>query len=273
MICRWVPRFCAALLALLFALAPGPAAASPAIDNVNGSATTPFLVFAPNTIGWVYVPSFSYAVDGLFTTFSSIGSFSQQGTILPRTVTASIYDTSAVGELLARTTFTADGSGGNLGGSFTPVLLRAGHKYFVAYDNVYNLGLNIPNWIPSQPVGTVNLEGWYTGPNFATYNPKFIDGVLQVFSAPILRFNGTPFSAVASADCLFNWAEGHYPQLFAPLAVPSSVYQAYYYRYYSGTNSYVGVSALDNHVYYIGPTHVLEDVGPLPGWLATAGCR
>lgn len=272
MIGRWIFRACAFGLALLAFSAAPLALAAPNVDNVNGSATTPFLVFAPNNVGWVYVPTSSYALDGLFTTFSNIGSSSQQGPILPRTVTASVYDTNVSGALLARITFSADGAGGNLGGSFAPVLLLAGHKYFITYENVNNIGLNITNWIPSQAPGTVNLEGWYTGPGFGTYYAKTIENVLQVFSAPILRFNGTPFAAVASTDCLFNWAESHYPSLFAPLAAPSLTYLSYYYRYYRGTNSYVGVSATDNHVYYIGPDGLLRDEGPLPGWLLTSGC-
>jgi len=268
-----ISRLCRVVIGALALLLCGQTAwASPVVDSVNGDGTPPFLAFTPNNIGWVYVPSLSYTLDGVFSNFRNVGSPTQAGPVLPRTVTLSIYDTNASGALLARTTFGADGSGGQLGGRFTPVLLLAGHKYFVAYDNVYNLGLNLTNWIPNQAPGTVNLEGWYTGQNFGTYYPKLIDGVLQVFSAPILNFEGTRVTTLAAADCLFNWAERFYPSLFAPAGRVSAAYQAYYYRYYAGTNAYVGVSALDNHVYYIGPSGALLDVGPLPGWLTTAGC-
>ena len=255
------------------AMANATSHASPVVDNVNGDGAPPFLSFAPNNIAWVYSPGMNILLDGLFSTFRNVGSPTQQGPVLPRTVTLSVYDKDIRGSLLARTTFTADGSGGNLGGRFDPVLLVAGRKYFIAYENVFNIGLNIPNWVPSQAPGTVNLDGWYTGENFSTYYPKFIGAELQVFSAPILRFEGVRVTNLAASDCLFNWAEQFYPQLFAPANAASLTFQAYYYRYYAGTNSYVGISTLDNHVYYIGPNGSLQDVGPLAGWLKTAGCQ
>jgi len=78
----------------------------------------------------------------------------------------------------------------------------------------------------------------------------------------------------APADCLFNWAERDYPSLFAPAAISNTV-APYYYRYYSQTNAYLGVSAADNHLYYLGPasSYSLVDAGPLSGWLAAAGCQ
>lgn len=248
------------------------AMASPVVDSVNGDGAPPFLSFAPNNVGWVYVPANSLRIDGIYSTFRNVGSPTQQGPVVPRTVTLSVRETDAKGALLAQTSFFADGSGGNLGGNFAPVLLVAGRKYFIAYDNVYNIGLNIPNWIPSQPVGTVNLEGWYTGTNFTTYYPKIIDGVLQVFSAPILRFEGTRVTTLASADCLFNWAEKQYPQLLSPAGGSSQVFQSYWFRYYANTKAYVGVSAADNHVYYLGPDGAMLDLGALTGWLSTAAC-
>ncbi len=142
-----------------FASAPFPcfsAMASPVIDNINGSASTPFLTYGTNAAGWVYTPNFSYALDGIYSTFENVGSPTQLGPVATRTVTLSVFDSTPSGALLAQTSFIADGSGGN----FAPVLLLAGHNYFIGYDNVYNIGLNIPNWIPNQALGTTNLNGW-----------------------------------------------------------------------------------------------------------------
>lgn len=72
--------------------------------------------------------------------------------------------------------------------------------------------------------------------------------------------------------CLLNWAEKNYPQLFAPKASVNQVQLPYAYRYYKNTNAYVGVSAADNHVYYLGSNGILQDVGTLTSWLKTAGC-
>ena len=260
------------LTLFVLGLLAGPASASSVVDGVNGDGAPPFLSFANSNAGWVYTPATALLVDGLYSTFRNVGSPTQQGPVLSRTVSLSIYDTNSKGVLLARTSFTADGAGGNLGGSFAPVLLAAGRKYFIAYENIYNIGLNITNWIPAQSAGTVNLEGWYTGDNFANYYARTIDGVLQVFSAPILRFQGVRAAGQSAWDCLFNWAEVNYASLFAPAGRTSQTVDAYYYRYYPTTNAYVGISAADKHVYYLGPDRVLTDAGLLAGWLARANC-
>ena len=76
----------------------------------------------------------------------------------------------------------------------------------------------------------------------------------------------------ASTDCLLNWAERNYSQLFSPAGAVSQTSSPYYYRYYPDTNSYVGVSSADNHVYYLGPDGILQDEGSLSSWLDTSGC-
>jgi uncharacterized membrane protein len=82
---------------------------------------------------------------------------------------------------------------------------------------------------------------------------------------------------ITSIDCLFNWAESNYPNLFAPANATTenwntALYQ-YNYRYYSATNAYLGISSLDNHVYYIGPDGILRDEGLVSYWLSKAGCK
>jgi hypothetical protein len=74
-------------------------------------------------------------------------------------------------------------------------------------------------------------------------------------------------------ECLLNWAEINYSNLFSPAGATSQFQSPYTYRYYSQTNSYVGVSASDNHVYYLGPDGVLMDVGDFSGWLTRASCQ
>ncbi|MEF3076332.1 hypothetical protein V2P20_14980 [Methylobacter sp. Wu1] len=74
-------------------------------------------------------------------------------------------------------------------------------------------------------------------------------------------------------ECLLNWAENNYPDLFSPAGATSQFQPPYTYRHYSQTNSYAGVSADNNHVYYLGPDGVLVDVGDLAGWLTRASCQ
>jgi hypothetical protein len=75
-------------------------------------------------------------------------------------------------------------------------------------------------------------------------------------------------------ECLLNWAENAYSNLFSPAGAISQFQSPYTYRYYKNTNAYVGVSSIDNHVYYLGPGGISpEDVGDLSGWLTTASCQ
>ena len=75
-------------------------------------------------------------------------------------------------------------------------------------------------------------------------------------------------------DCLFNWAEGNYPALFAPGRATSATWAPYYYRYYSGTGNYLATSSADNHVWILGPVsgNSLHDAGPITNLMTTAGC-
>ena len=77
----------------------------------------------------------------------------------------------------------------------------------------------------------------------------------------------------SSIECLFNWAETTYPSLFAPAGAVSQSGPPYTYRYYSATNTYVGVSSSDSHVYYQDAAGNRQDVGPLSEWLSRAGCQ
>ena len=91
---------------------------------------------------------------------------------------------------------------------------------------------------------------------------------------PIFSFQVDPaVNGVPPAACLFDWAETAYPGLFAPATSSAQVSAPYTYRYYAKTNAYLGVSSADGHVYYLAPTGVLQDVGALSSWLATAKCQ
>ena len=72
--------------------------------------------------------------------------------------------------------------------------------------------------------------------------------------------------------CLLNWAENNYTDLFSPENSSVMSYPPYYYRYYPSTNTYVGISSNDDHVYYIGSDGKLQDEGFLSNWLPKASC-
>lgn len=84
--------------------------------------------------------------------------------------------------------------------------------------------------------------------------------------------NLTQWLSDPGVNCLFDWAEDFYPNLFSPRGAVTLDSSPYTYRYYKNTNAYVGVSSLDDHVYYLGPDGILMDAGDISSWLKEAGC-
>lgn len=179
------------LVALLVANAR---ATSPVIDVINGDETPGFFTFIPNNVGWVYEPSLDYELDGIFSTFSAIPNPAPP----TRDVVLTFYDAPPAdgGNLLRTGTFSAGAAGGDLGVKFDPIAVTAGEDYFIGYEEIAGLGLNIvdfevslppPDFLPNPDVQF--QSGWYTDPNFSTFN-SLEDS--PGFSAPILRFTGVP---------------------------------------------------------------------------------
>ena len=87
----------------------------------------------------------------------------------------------------------------------------------------------------------------------------------------------TPPSAPSVPDtinCLFNWAENNYKNLFSPAASPAAFFPPYIYKYYSSTDAYLGFSSADNHTYYMsGSDNILHDEGLTSYWLSQANCQ
>jgi hypothetical protein len=101
-------------------------------------------------------------------------------------------------------------------------------------------------------------------------NPTSADSLyVGTTGGGVYKFTGAP---VTSTDCLFNWAETNYADLFAPASPGSAVSDIYSYRYYSTSNTYLGVSSANNHVYFIGLDGIFQDQGSQWDWLPKAGC-
>ena len=101
------------LSALVVSIAAGSGAASATIiDNINGSASPPFLFFgAPvDNIGWDYTPSFSYNLTGISTFFEPIGNPAP----VTRTVTV-VLESTAGGAPIATGDVSVGASGGAAG--------------------------------------------------------------------------------------------------------------------------------------------------------------
>jgi pimeloyl-ACP methyl ester carboxylesterase len=100
--------------------------------------------------------------------------------------------------------------------------------------------------------------------------------ILVVFcnaAAAINSFVKADTAPEPNIECLFNWAQTFYPNLFSPPVSDTQFFSPYTYRYYPITNAYVGVSSVDNNVYYQGPNDASpQSVGALSAWLAESGC-
>jgi hypothetical protein len=101
--------------------------------------------------------------------------------------------------------------------------------------------------------------------NFLAIDPFQPATLYTVASGELLKFTSV-------SECLFNWAEKNYPTLFNPPKLPTAVWSNYIYRYYSETNTYLGISSIDNRVYYQGPDGNLLEKGALMDWLPKASC-
>jgi hypothetical protein len=186
------------------ALAAATLASGATIDNINGSATPPFVVYGgPLNIGWYYTPGFSYNLTGISTFFEPVpnGTGSRTVTLQIRT------DRPAVGgTVLGQGTFIADSTaGGALGVTFPSVTLSGGSSYFIDFLNTQGLGVNLGQWAndnngnphPSNGA-TVNLGGWYSDSNGTFPTSGFVAGPAYYqtntgnvsFAEPILQFQG-----------------------------------------------------------------------------------
>jgi len=112
---------------------------------------------------------------------------------------------------------------------------------------------------------------------FYAYSGIALDAQGNIFLADYgnqrVRKIGLVTASPAQVECLLNWAESSYPDLFSPAGSMSQIQSPYVYRYYASTNSYVGVSFADSHAYYLGSDGVLQDAGDWLVWLALAKCQ
>ena len=81
-------------------------------------------------------------------------------------------------------------------------------------------------------------------------------------------------SITAQADCLLDWGERAYAGVLRPALQPSVTRDGYHYRYYADTQSYVGISTVDQRLLFLDArSGGLADLGPLATWLPAAGCN
>ena len=137
-----------------------------------------------------------------------------------------------------------------------------GAIFFVSNDRSGTLSISssMLSANPSAGFETSGLPGiFYLGSGSAQVNASTLD-----------RGNTT-----TSADCVFNWGEHHYAELLTPATGRSQTLAPYYYRHYTGTNSYVGISSQDDRLRYMGSASndQMLDLGSMATWKQSAGCQ
>ncbi|HEX7836811.1 MAG TPA: hypothetical protein VF469_05075 [Kofleriaceae bacterium] len=139
----------------------------------------------------------------------------------------------------------------------------------------------IATWVNTNGMENADLCAWnfgtgYVAPNGAMANMHLGNRDYYIQQNWINSGSGScglklPFPT--TTDCLFNWAEANYQSLFSPAGATTVVAGNYLARYYSGTQSYLGISLIDQHVYYLGSSGSLQDLGLSADWLATSHCQ
>jgi len=188
-------------------------------------------------------------------------------------------------------------SQGSLTHSFTfpgnlPSTATANTSVLIATQGFVDLGIVTPDFII--PAGFLFTNGGtvnYANVDSVTYSALPTSGNLSLnrngatgVNSP-KNFSGVSGSVAAGSssgttvdplsDCLFAWAETTFSQYFAPPGSQSLASGSYYFRFYSGTGTYLATSSADSHVWIYGPLtgNTLFDAGPTAGYLSAAGCK
>jgi photosystem II stability/assembly factor-like uncharacterized protein len=216
---------------------------------------------------------------GLFKSTDGGGSWSQAYTGLPATsVSALSIDPANPATLYAGTIGGGVFKSIDGGGSWSPAKsgLPATNVYALAIDPV-NSAMLYAGTDGGGVFKSIDGGGVWSPIN-ASLPTASVHALAIDPTNPSTLYAGTPngvfkFPALTPTECLFNWAEKTYPALFAPAGSPTAAWTVYTYRHYPATNSYLGVSSIDNHVYFMGTDGYLQDEGPLSDWLHQAGCQ
>ena len=143
-------------------------------------------------------------------------------------------------------------------GNFSTLKVIEGSVEFTAKADGKNVTVNAGEMITASEIGLGSKT---------TFDAEAEQGELNELMSSM---EGDP-----AHDCLFNWAELQYPDLFAPRVPNSTMQWPYYYRYYGASpQGYLGVSLLTDDLLYLGDlsNNEMLELGPVSTWLTTAGC-
>ena len=81
-------------------------------------------------------------------------------------------------------------------------------------------------------------------------------------------FAGENLSDLQKANKIFNWLEYEFPEILSPTPQPTYESDGIYFRYYPGTNVYIGT--IQNDLYFYDHLGVLYNLGSVDIWLPHA---
>ena len=94
-------------------------------------------------------------------------------------------------------------------------------------------------------------------------------------TTPVLTTAANTHLAQAQQECLFRWAQDRVPKFLRSQDPKTQRTAQLNFRFYEKTNTYLGVSNADKHLYFYAPDmgkDALKDLGPAADWLANTGC-
>lgn len=141
----------------------------------------------------------------------------------------------------------------------------------IAGDNPVTLNATgLPEGLSVNAAGLISGTPKVTGQfNVALWATNSVGTDVNSLSLTI----GGQGGSVSLTDCLFNWAEGVYPQVFAPPTRQNGSYMGYTYRYYSASNMYLGTKDGDVYLYAPSISSAINNVGSMAYYAGLAGCR
>jgi hypothetical protein len=108
------------------------------------------------------------------------------------------------------------------------------------------------------------VDHWQVAFNEYLYNEREYHGVVALQDTP----------KTTTINCLFDWAETKYPALFNPANKMTQQFEDYNYRFYSGSNTYLGVFKKTNiHLLQLNKFQNIVDVGTVDQYVPLSGCQ
>lgn len=135
---------------------------------------------------------------------------------------------------------------------------------FTVFARVTTPGMAVVDRIAALPV--VNAGGVYGELPVA----DFTSGQVIQRHNLVLVSDVSVLPQASESDRIFNYLEAAYPQYLSPATATAGSAQGYTYRYYSGSQAYVGTK--DGRVWYLVPSvgPDIGELGSIADWLATA---